>query len=220
MALNLNRLLSAGRAVARLVRDVRRSSAPSPGRHDDGTGSQRSRPQPRLPGSRQGSTRPAQPRVVPGGARPGSARPGDAAGVGPAGEVLDYPGDFHGRARVEYDPAPGPEAGPGEIVWTWVPFEELDGRGMDRPVLVVGRNGDYLLVAQLTTRDRNNGVRRDRDYIDIGTGPWDSRGRPSEVKLDRILQVSPRDVRREGGVLPRNAFETVARGLHDQNGWS
>lgn len=211
MALNLNRLLSAGRKVARLVRDIQRTSpAPSPGRHDGGNGSQRHRAQPR-----QGTAHQAQPHHVPGGARPGGA-----AGVGPAGEVLDYPGDFHGRARVEYDPAPGPAAGPGEVVWTWVPFEELDGRGKDRPVLVVGRNGGYLLAAQLTTRDRNNGARRDRDYIDIGTGPWDSKGRPSEVKLDRILQVSPRDIRREGGVLPRTVFETVAHGLHDQNGWS
>jgi PemK-like, MazF-like toxin of type II toxin-antitoxin system len=185
MALNLNRLWSAGRRVARLVRDVRRAPSPSP--------------------------------------RPSVKRhrgPGGAAGAGPRGQVLDYPGDFHGRARVEYTPVPGPVAGPGEVVWTWVPFEELDGRGKDRPVLVVGRDGEYLLAVQLTTRDRNNGARRDEDYIDIGTGPWDERGRPSEAKLDRILQVSPRDIRREGGVLGRRVFERVARGLHDRNGWS
>lgn len=211
MALNLNRLLSAGRKVARLVRDIQRSSpAPSSLRHDGGTGSQHHRAQPH-----QSPTHQARPHHMPGGTRPRGA-----AGVGPGGEVLDYPGDFHGRARVEYDPVAGPAAGPGEVVWTWVPFEELDGRGKDRPVLVVGRNGDYLLAAQLTTRDRNSGMRHDRDYIDIGTGPWDSKGRPSEVKLNRILQVSPRDIRREGGVLPRNVFEAVARGLHDQNGWS
>jgi hypothetical protein len=190
MALNLNRLLSAGRQVARLVRDVQRASSP------------RHRPSP-------------QPHRA-----PARSHPGGAAGVGPEGQVLDYPGDFHGRATVEYDPAPGPLAGPGEVVWTWVPFEELDGRGKDRPVLVIGRNGDHLLAAQLTTRDRNNAARRDEDYIDIGTGPWDPKGRPSEVNLDRILQVSPRDIRREGGVLARNVFEKVARGLRVQNGWS
>ncbi len=196
MALNVHRLLSVGRQVARLIRDVTRTPpGHSPVRHDGGASSQRQR-------------------------GPGGRHRRAGAGVGPEGQVLDYPGDFHGRARVEYDPVPGPVAGPGEVVWTWVPFEELDGRGKDRPVLVVGRNGGHLLAAQLTTRDRNNGARRDEDYVDIGTGPWDSRGRVSEVKLDRILQVSPRDIRREGGVLPRNVFEKVARGLHDQNGWS
>ena len=140
--------------------------------------------------------------------------------MGPEGQVLDYPGDFIGSAHVEYAPVPGPEAGPGEVVWTWVPFEELDGRGKDRPVLIVGRQGGYLLGAQLTTRDRNNAQSRDRDYLDIGSGPWDSKGRPSEVKLDRILQVNPRDVRREGGVLKEPIFARVAEALRQAHGWS
>ena len=149
--------------------------------------------------------------------------PSNRPDVGPApsgGPVTDYPGDFAGSARVQYSPVPGPEAGPGEVVWTWVPFEELDGRGKDRPVLVVGRHGGYLLAAQLTSRDRNNRVAQDPDYIDIGSGAWDSRGRPSEVKLDRILQIDPRDVRREGGVLDERTFQAVSAGLRDRNGWS
>ena len=148
----------------------------------------------------------------------GRARP--ATGLGPEGQVLDYPGDFHGQAQVEYAPVPGHEAGPGEVVWTWVPFEELDGRGKDRPVLIVGRQGGYLLGAQLTTRDRNNAQSRDRDYLDIGSGPWDSKGRPSEVKLDRILQVHPRDVRRDGGVLDERIFSRVADAMRATQGWS
>ncbi|VXB39651.1 RNA 3'-terminal phosphate cyclase [Citricoccus sp. K5] len=175
MALNFNQLLSIGRRVARIARQVQRQSPPR---------------------NRSG---------------------GHASGPG---GLSDYPGDFHGRAQVSYSPVPGPEAGPGEIVWTWVPFEELDGRGKDRPVLVVGRNGGHLLAAQLTSRDRNNAASRDADYIDIGAGPWDPQGRNSEVKLDRILQVNPRDVRREGGVLDQRVFETVSQGLRDRNGWS
>ncbi|MGM7667388.1 type II toxin-antitoxin system PemK/MazF family toxin [Microbacterium sp. A93] len=143
------------------------------------------------------------------------------AGRAPSGaQVTDYPGDFHGTAQVQYSPVAGPEAGPGEVVWTWVPFEELDGRGKDRPVLVVGRGGGYLLAAQLTSRDRTNQVSHDPDYIDIGSGVWDSKGRPSEVKLDRILQINPRDVRREGGVVDERTFEAVSTGLRERNGWS
>ncbi len=44
------------------------------------------------------------------------------------------------RARtVVYAPDLDGAADPGEIVWAWVPFEEGDGRGKDRPLLVVGR---------------------------------------------------------------------------------
>lgn len=150
-----------------------------------------------------------------------SSTPGPDGGRAPSeGRLTDYPGDFHGAARVQYSPVPGPDAGPGEVVWTWVPFEELDGRGKDRPVLVVGRNGGYLLAAQLTSRDRNNRASHDPDYIDIGSGAWDSRGRPSEVKLDRILQIDPRDVRREGGMVDERTFEAVSAGLRERNGWS
>lgn len=188
MALNFNQLLSVGRRVFRVARQVQRMSSSS------------SSPSTSSP-------------------RPGSPRP-DGGPAASEAQVTDYPGDFRGAAQVEYSPVPGPEAGPGEVVWTWVPFEELDGRGKDRPVLVVGRHGRYLLATQLTSRDRNNRVSHDPDYIDIGTGDWDSRGRPSEVKLDRILQVNPPDVRREGGVVDQRTFEAVAAGLRDRNGWS
>src|SRR5580765_7990997 len=46
------------------------------------------------------------------------------------------------RARtIVYAPDLDGAADPGEIVWAWVPFEENDGRGKDRPLLVVGRGG-------------------------------------------------------------------------------
>lgn len=156
----------------------------------------------------------------PGSRTSPAARGDDGGAAGSGGQVTDYPGDFRGAAQVQYSPIPGSEAGPGEVVWTWVPFEELDGRGKDRPVLVVGQHGRYLLAAQLTSRDRNNGTSHDPDYIDIGTGAWDAQGRPSEVKLDRILQVNPRDVRREGGVVDERTFEAVSAGLRERNGWS
>src|SRR6201989_1431434 len=42
-----------------------------------------------------------------------------------------------GPVRMSYSPQTDGAPDPGEVVWTWVPFEEHDGRGKDRPVLVV-----------------------------------------------------------------------------------
>ncbi|NKX54038.1 type II toxin-antitoxin system PemK/MazF family toxin [Arthrobacter mobilis] len=130
-----------------------------------------------------------------------------------------YAGDFTGRSAAVYSPTPDGRPDPGEVVWTWVPYEEDHTQGKDRPVLLVGRSGGLLLGLMLTSRDRNNGRRRDEDYLDVGTGAWDPQGRPSEVKLDRILQIDPRDIRREGAVLGPDEFGRVARALRQLHGW-
>jgi len=105
-------------------------------------------------------------------------------------------------------------ADPGEIVWAWVPFEEDHSQGKDRPVLVIGRDGRWLLALGLTSQDHDRDAaqeaRAGRHWTDIGTGSWDNRGRPSEVRVDRILRVDPAAVRREGAVLDEGAFSKVA----------
>ncbi|UIK90123.1 type II toxin-antitoxin system PemK/MazF family toxin [Arthrobacter polaris] len=136
-----------------------------------------------------------------------------------SGLSAPYPGDFSGTAKVVYAPKPDGDADPGEIVWTWVPYEENFSQGKDRPVLVVARSGKRLLALMLTSKDHSNDHRGDNDYIDIGTGAWDKQGRPSEVKLDRILQVAPEDMRREGAVLDAKRFAAVATGLKRRHGW-
>ncbi|WP_149955757.1 type II toxin-antitoxin system PemK/MazF family toxin [Zafaria cholistanensis] len=148
------------------------------------------------------------------GAKPGP-QPGSGAGLGGSAswEQGGYPGDFTGKVRARYAPTPDGRPDPGEVVWAWVPYEEDHGQGKDRPVLLVGHDGDYLLALMLTSRDRNNGTRRDGDYLDVGSGPWDRQGRPSEVKLDRVVRLLPGAVRREGAVLDRERFEAVARRL-------
>ncbi|MCK6094864.1 type II toxin-antitoxin system PemK/MazF family toxin [Micrococcus sp. EYE_162] len=149
----------------------------------------------------------------------GPAASGRAAGRPDRRSPAELLPDFTGRARVDYAPVPGPAAGPGEVVWTWVPFEEMDGRGKDRPVLLVGRDGACLLGLMLTSRDRNNADLRDEDYVDVGAGPWDRRGRASEAKVDRVLRVDPDAVRREGGVLDPARFEAVGDALRRHQGW-
>jgi hypothetical protein len=106
------------------------------------------------------------------------------------------------------------------VVWTWVPYEEDHTRGKDRPVLLVGRSGQYLLGLMLTSRDRVPAASASTDYVDLGVGDWDRQGRPSEARLDRILQISPGSIRREGAVLDRARFENVAAGLRRRHGWA
>lgn len=128
-------------------------------------------------------------------------------------EFGGYPGDFRGAVNAAYSPRADGQPDPGEIVWAWVPYEEDYSQGKDRPVLLVGRDTDYLLALMLTSKDRNNGQSRDRDYVDIGTGSWDRQGRPSEVKVDRVIRLREAGIRREGAILGRQAFARVAERL-------
>lgn len=122
-----------------------------------------------------------------------------------------YAGDYTGRLSPVYSPKPDGRPDPGEVVWAWVPFEEDHSQGKDRPVLVVGRDGGHLLALMLTSKDHTR--QGDRDYLDVGTGAWDREGRPSEVKLDRVLRLDESAVRREGAVLDRGRFDAVAEAL-------
>jgi hypothetical protein len=46
----------------------------------------------------------------------------------------------HRARKLVYSPNLDGRADPGEVVWTWVTYEEDPSRGKDRPVLVVGRD--------------------------------------------------------------------------------
>jgi hypothetical protein len=124
---------------------------------------------------------------------------------------------------VQYRPRDDGAADPGEIVWAWVPYDEGDGRGKDRPVLVIGRRGPDLLGLVLSSQDHDRDAadeaRHGRVWTDLGTGAWDSRGRASEVRLDRLLQLAPGDVRREGAALDRARFDRVVAEARRVQGW-
>ena len=122
------------------------------------------------------------------------------------------------RARtIAYAPDLDGAADPGEIVWTWVPFEEGDGRGKDRPLLVVGRDGGRLLGLMLSSQHERGG---DQDWLSVGSGSWDRQRRESFVRLDRVLEVGEHDIRREGAVLDATRFDRVAAQLRSRFGWS
>lgn len=125
-----------------------------------------------------------------------------------------------GLPDITYSPDPDGEPDPGEVVWTWVPYEEDASQGKDRPVLVLARRADAggrLVVAQMTSKDHDRDsvqeARWGRYWHDVGSGDWDPRGRPSEVRLDRLLVVEPAAVRREGATMRRDVFDGVVAAL-------
>ena len=130
----------------------------------------------------------------------------------------DYPGDYRDMINFEYSPSLDGDADPGEIVWTWVPFEEDHSQGKDRPVLLVGRDGEYLLALIMTSKDHNNREHADPNYLDLGSGPWDPQGRASEVKLNRVIRVRPDAMRREGAIMPEDTFRLIERAWTRHNG--
>ena len=109
------------------------------------------------------------------------------------------------RLRVAYAPARDGDADPGEVVWTWVPYEEDASRGKDRPVLVIGSWGEDVAALALTSRQHD-----DRHHHALGV--WDQQdGRPSWVKLDRVIRLDPDGIRRESVALDEPRFREVVR---------
>ena len=90
-------------------------------------------------------------------------------------------------------------------------------RGKDRPVLVVGRDQRTLLGLMLSSQHYHA---EDPQWVSIGTGTWDYEGRPSWVRLDRVLDVPEEGIRREGAILDRTRFEAVAARLRTEYSWS
>lgn len=116
--------------------------------------------------------------------------------------------------RISYAPSADGDADPGEVVWTWVPYEDDPRQGKDRPVVVIGHLGRQLAVLPLTSKDQSHR----RDVLPLGSGGWDRSGRPSFVKLDQLLRVPPTKVRREGATLDRERFEGVVDAFRAYHG--
>ena len=119
------------------------------------------------------------------------------------------------------DPTYAPEADglpdPGEVVWASVPFEDRPGKSKDRPVLIVGRRDrSVVLGLQLSTQPH----RAHQDgWLPLGNGPLDRQGRDSFVRLDRVLELRPESIRREGSVLDEARFRYISSALRAWHGW-
>ena len=118
---------------------------------------------------------------------------------------------------IEYSPSLDGDADPGEVVWTWVPYEDDPHQGKDRPVLVIGREGHQVLGLMLSSQSERDGQ---HNWYPLGPGAWDSQSRPSWVRLDRVLEIDEDGIRREGAVLDRARFDAVAGQLRSGYGWA
>ena len=147
--------------------------------------------------------------------RRGSAalRPGSRSAA-----VVARPGQLDAvrRRRLVYSPEPDGRADPGEVVWAWVAYEDDPRRGKDRPVLVVGRHGRTVFGLMLSSQSDRDGQRH---WFALGRGGWDRDGRPSWIRLDRVLAMREDAIRREGAVLDRDRFDQLAAILRADHGW-
>ena len=139
-----------------------------------------------------------------------------AAPAAPRTPATRVPAGARGR-HLDYSPHLDGDADPGEIVWTWVPYEDDPAQGKDRPVLVVGRDGRTVLGLMLSSKSERDGQ---RNWLALGPGDWDREARPSWIRLDRVLEVDEDGIRREGAMLDRARFDRVAARLREQYGWS
>ena len=122
-------------------------------------------------------------------------------------------------SEVSYAPRADGQPDPGEVVWGWVAYEDDPSQGKDRPVLLVGSDGPSLLGLMLTSKDHDRDAadeaRWGRQWMDVGSGGWDRQGRPSEVRLDRLIRLDRSAVRREGAALDRAVFDRVVAAARD-----
>lgn len=175
----------------------------------------------------QGSGSDAGSEQRPTGSSGAGARPREGAGA-----LADRRGG--GPLPLAYAPHADDRPDPGEVVWAWVPYEEDITQGKDRPVLVIAEedaaaggsdgSGTVLVALMLTSRDRtaDGQVATDEHgstWVDIGAGNWDRKGRPSEVRADRLLRLDPSTVRREGGRLDQARYDRVADAVREVHGW-
>lgn len=145
------------------------------------------------------------------------ARSGDDAGRMPGAETVQVDPERIGDVAVGYSPSRNDVPDSGEVIWTWVPYVENDGRGKDRPVLVIGRHtADRVYAVRMTSRDRDG----DRDYLPIGSGAWDAQGRESWVDIEQLYSVHHEGMRREAAILDRERYGRVADALIRRYGWA
>lgn len=114
--------------------------------------------------------------------------------------------------RPSYAPKLDGEPDPGEVIWTWVPYVENDGRGKDRPVLIIARlDSESWAACYLSTKQH-------RDFVPVGTGTWDSQGRESYLSPERVLRVTEEGMRRESTGVDRVHFDRAVQAIREWHG--
>ena len=124
---------------------------------------------------------------------------------------------YRGRVSPDYAPQADGDPDPGAIVWAWVPYEEDDRIGKDRPLVVIGRGEQQRQFVGMMLWSQDHAG--DRGWVSLGSGAWDRDGRESWVRVDRPLGIEDGAVRREGAVLQRDRFvELLDKARQERNG--
>lgn len=148
-------------------------------------------------------------------ANPESPAPGATFQHAPT-EIEVVPTETMARP-IFYAPDMDGQADPGEVVWIWVPADGPTLPAKERAMVVVGRSRSSILGLLISCNPEHRG---DEDWLDIGSGGWDQRGRQSWVRLDRVLEVGELGIRRQGTVVPRGRFERIANRMRTDFGWT
>ncbi|MDY3126576.1 MAG: type II toxin-antitoxin system PemK/MazF family toxin [Corynebacterium sp.] len=121
------------------------------------------------------------------------------------------------RARsIFFAPDMDGAADSGEVVWVWAPTDGTNAPPSERAILVVGRTRTTVLGLLISP----NPVHADEDtWLEIGSGEWDESGRQCWIRLDRVLEVSEEQVRRQGILFPPRRFERIANNLRSTYHW-
>lgn len=74
-------------------------------------------------------------------------------------------------------------------------------------------SGGRVTALPLTSKDHHRDEEQERRagrlWMDVGTGAWDRERRPSEVRINRVLDLPEDGVRREGAALDHGVFDAV-----------
>ncbi|WP_169331397.1 type II toxin-antitoxin system PemK/MazF family toxin [Corynebacterium ulceribovis] len=116
---------------------------------------------------------------------------------------------------ILYAPDMDGHADPGEVVHVRFTEENSD-QAAERQVLVVGRQGHTLLGTLIST---NEDHANETNWVAIGSDSF-SHGKPSWVRVDRVLEIPESGIRRDGSIMPARRFAVVARALRLRHGWS
>lgn len=122
-----------------------------------------------------------------------------------------YPGDYKGRPQITYAPHTGKTPDPGEVVTAWIPDEADHKEGRDRAALLIGRDGDWLLGVEMGLEDASASA--GGRWVKVGVGAWDTKRRPYEARVDRIVRIHPDDIRGRTEKLDKTRFDRVAAGI-------
>ena len=83
--------------------------------------------------------------------------------------------------------------------------------------MVVGRTRTTVLGLLISPNPKHA---LDDAWLEIGSGEWDESGCDCWVRLDRLLEVSEEQVRRQGTLFPERRFERIANRLRARYHWA